>query len=51
MGHLVVLFDQTCMSLDCGRKQEHPEETHTGIEEHANKSHCIFVCSVLLYMH
>lgn len=51
MGNLEALFDLTCMSLDCVRKQEHPEETHTGTKEHANKSHCIFFCSVLLYMH
>ncbi|KAK3540438.1 hypothetical protein QTP70_030985 [Hemibagrus guttatus] len=29
------------MALDCGRKPEHPEETHQAQGEHANSTHAI----------
>ncbi|KAK3547536.1 hypothetical protein QTP86_021513 [Hemibagrus guttatus] len=29
------------MSLDCGRKPEHPEETHQARGEHANSTHTV----------
>ena len=38
IGNTESLVNLTCMSLDCGGKLANPEETHTGMGEHASST-------------